>query len=40
MKFCHLQQYGWTQWVSRLVKQVRQTTEILYMWNLKNKTNE
>ena len=47
MKFCHLQQHGWTWRISRLVKGIRQRKinvylyVITYMWKLKNpKTKE
>ena len=41
MKFCHLQQCGWTQRVFYLVKEVRERctsdVQITYIWNLKIK---
>ena len=44
MKFCHLQQCGWTYRILFLVKYVRQrkTNTVCYhlTWNLRNKTNE
>ena len=41
MKFCHLQQHGWTWRVLCYVKQVRQILyDIIYMWNLKITTNK
>ena len=43
MKFCHLQQCGWTKKVLCLVKQVKQrntnTLVIPYIWNLKKEVN-
>ena len=44
MKFCHLQLHGWKLGVLCLVKMSDRERQILYviiyMWNLKNKTNK
>ena len=41
IKFCHLQQHGWTWSVLSEISQTERKIlyVIPYMWNLKNKTN-
>ena len=40
IKFCHLQQHGWTKKWFTLSEMGESTYDSTYIWNLENKTNE